>query len=347
VKHCHQAVVGLAAFALALPALPADALVRAAPPPQKPTAFTYLPLPDKRFIPDAVVRATDDSLWFDARARVQCGPSQICVKQQFGRFANGHFSIFHFAPRTAYQGPAAGPDGTAWLTSGNQLFVYDSSGSMLTTFTIAGASELSNLQLGPDGRMWFTDFSNQILAIAGDGQVSSYQCPGFCAGMTEGRDGKLWGTGLDSDYQGFFYSITTGGIVAKYAGAVALVSGPGNHLWSASSTEIESIDRNEHLSPFADLQYLDLDQTIYVSSSNSKLWFTGSRAQQSQAVAGAISLQGLVTSEPFSNVPCSQTYVYLSSLVQAADGAMYGGFGCGDRTGTHAVYLVRVFDGRS
>jgi hypothetical protein len=318
--------------------------------------FHYLALPDKRFVPVSVVRATDGSLWIDAQARVKCGTDEICILQAFGRWSggkiamttfpgsNGRIGITAFPLNGAYQSLSAGPNGTAWIVSGSDLFVFDTSGTLSATYALAPPTgQLTAPQLGADGRMWLTDFASDVYAVAADGTVSTYACSGSCGALIAGRDHDLWGIGLTSDYQQFLYSVSTGGTVTEYPGiSGTLVAGPGSRLATYGATEIESIGPQEQLAPLADLQPLDWDQTLYVSASQSTLWVAGSRNNEAQAEVATVSERGGIRSTPLRHVPCSESYVYFSPLVLGSDGAMYGGFGCGDITGTHAGYLLRV-----
>jgi hypothetical protein len=307
-------------------------------------SFAYVALPDHRFVPVNVVKATDGSLWVDAQARVQCHPSQICTLQKFGHVANGQVTLFDFPLKGGYQSLSAGPGGTAWIVAGTSLYVFNESGALVATYPIPAATfELTVPALGPDGRMWLTDFDGDLFAVTAAGSVTTYACPNFCGGVSPGRDGMLWGTGLGKSYQQFIYSATTSGTVYEYGVGGVVLTGPGQHLEAyVSLFQLDSLDKNLRLHPLANLQSLNLDQSVAFSSSNSELWFVGSRNGEAQAIVGTVSLRGAVKSEPFGSAPCNETYVYFSALTQGSDGAMYGGFGCGDNTGTHAGYLARV-----
>jgi hypothetical protein len=305
--------------------------------------FTYTELPSAAYVPDNVVTATDGTLWFDSYARVECGQSEICEPQAFGHVSRkGVISMFQFPSGGAYQSLSAGPQGTAWIVSGTGLYVFNQAGALVATYPIdAPTNELSPPVLGPDGRMWLTDFGGDLFAVTASGTVSTYACPNRCDYLAAGPNDEIWGNGLDADFNPFFFAATTTGVVTTHSGGGgSLIAGLGK-LFEYEGTEVDVLDRNS-FDPFADLQGLDLDEIYFVTASKSELWLTGSKGGEAQAVVATISKRGALRSEPFGNVPCQESYVYFSNLTQGPGGAMYGGFGCGDITGTHAGYLVRI-----
>ena len=336
---CWVVAASAAASASVRPIVPVPADAHAA------FSYQYLPLPDSRFVPINVVAASDGSLWIDAQARVPCGPSRICDVRRFGRVAGGQITLWSFPSEGGYQSVSAGPQGTAWLVSGTYLYVFDATGTLVAKYAVPTASyTLTAPALGSDGRMWLTDFEGGLFAVTSSGNVTTYSCPGFCGAVTAGRGGMMWGGGLDKSYQGFVFSATTNGVVHEYGGGGEnVITGPGSHLESlVSMYQLDSINAHEQFVPLANLQSLGLDQVVAFSASQSGIWFVGTKNNEAQAIAGTVSLKGTVRSEPFANVPCNETWVYFSALTQGSDGAMYGGYGCGDKTGTHAGFLARV-----
>ncbi len=308
-------------------------------------SFTYVALPDRRYVPLSVALATDGSLWLDAQARVKCSPSRICERQAFGRMAGGTISMYTFPSKAGYQSLAAGPHGTAWIVAGTSLYVFDTAGHLTNAYPVPSTTgELTAAVLGPDGRMWLSDFGGDVFAVTASGVVSTYACPNFCGSMTVGRDNLLWGTGLSSSYQQFFFSVTTAGVVTEYTGAAgAIIAGPGRHMEASTSLfQLDTVTKDLQLEPLANLQSLGLDQIVAYSASSNALWFVGTQNSEAQGVVGTISLKGAIHDEPFANAPCRETFVYFSALTQGTDGAMYGGYGCGDTNGTHAGYLARI-----
>ena len=269
---------------------------------------------------------------------------QICELREFGHVVEGKITLYQVPGSGTYQWISAGPGGTLWIVSGTNLLVYSAAGVLTATYPVSSTTgDLTAPVLGADGRMWLADFTSRVLAVDASGHVSSYPCTGFCEGMIAGRNNELWGIGLTSDYAEFFYSVTSAGVVTEYGNPEGyLVAGPGQGLESVGGTQINAIDAKENVIPIASLKPLGLDQTIAVSASNANLWFVGTRDNEKRGVVGTISSKGAVHGENFAKPPCREAYVYFSALTQGGDGAMYGGFGCGDDTGTHAGYLARI-----
>src|SRR5579871_3554657 len=285
---------------LALAVLATLAIVAPAPAAAKFKA-QYLALPDARFVPIGVVKATDGTLWVDAMARVQCGSHEICELREFGHLQNGAITLYAF-PGNSYQAIAAGPQGTLWVVAGTYLYVYDVTGTQIATYSVTTTTgALTTPALGSDGRMWMVDFGEDLIAMTSAGAQSTYACPKFCTSVQAGRDNLLWGTGLDASYQPFLFSAKTTGAVTQYSTpAESLVIGPGSRMESVAGLyKLDSIDRHERMAPLADLTALNLDQVIDYSASSMRIWFVGSKGNETQGVLGTISEKGIVKSEAF------------------------------------------------
>jgi hypothetical protein len=333
VKRLFSLVAAAAAFGL----VPSAAYASA--------SFSYLAMPDQRYVPINVVKATDGTLWLDTAARVRCHGDEICTKQAFGHVVNGTVTLYQFPGKHGYSSIAPGPGATLWILAGTSLYVYDSTAKNIAIYTLnSSTGQLSSPVLGADGRVWVTDFGSDLFAVTAGGAVSDYPCPNLCTFMTAGNDGKLWGDGLTSDYQPFMWSATTKGAVTEYMTSNGFpFAGPGKTIEAITGQyQISTVGKNGQLTPFADLTSLNIDQVYAPSASKTETWFVGTKNDVSVGVIGTIAKNGVVRSGGFSNVPCQEAFVYFSALVEGTDGAMYGGYGCGDTTGTHAAYLVRV-----
>lgn len=210
--------------------------------------------------------------------RYSCRASQICTLQQFGHVTGSGITLFQPPSSSGFQSESvsAGPHGTAWLLSGTTLYVYDATGALVNKISTSKKSvEVTVPQLGPDGRMWFTEFTgfkleSHIVAVASNGAISRYRCKNICGTLVTGPDGKLWGSGLESSYAPFIYSVTTAGQVTEFSGTSAdLFTAPKDRLFGVVGLfEIDRVSPRGQVTPFADLASLDLDQVIYYSSSS-------------------------------------------------------------------------------
>lgn len=102
------------------------------------------------------------------------------------------------------------------------------------TSGITASAGLYQAVNGPDGRIWFSEFSaNNLAAVTTAGTVTEYAMPGGSQpnGITVGADGNIWSGG----YGGQILKVTTSGTYTAYpiAGAHigAMVLGPDNNVW--------------------------------------------------------------------------------------------------------------------
>ncbi len=104
------------------------------------------------------------------------------------------------------------------------------------TFTsgITTNASLYDAVSGPDGRIWFTEFSaDNLAAVTTSGTVTEYPTGALTQpnGIAVGPDGNLWTGGFGASIE----KVTTSGSVTTYAVAGAhvgdIVSGPGGLLW--------------------------------------------------------------------------------------------------------------------
>ena len=109
-------------------------------------------------------------------------------------------------------------------------------GGTVTNFTGAGINNPGGITTGPDGALWFTNFSgNSIGRITTGGTVTNFTGAGIAGpqGITVGPDGALWFTNLLGNSIG---RITTGGTVTNFTGAgiatpTGITVGPDGALW--------------------------------------------------------------------------------------------------------------------
>ncbi len=107
-------------------------------------------------------------------------------------------------------------------------------GTPVTAGVSAGGS-LFQAVLGPDNRVWFSEFSsNRVAAMTSAGVVTEYMTAANAQpnGITVGSDGNIWTAG----YGGVIYKFSVAGAVLgtyPIAGAHfgSIVAGPNNLLW--------------------------------------------------------------------------------------------------------------------
>ncbi len=135
-------------------------------------------------------------------------------------------------------GLTAGPNNTVWIClAGGSLARYSANGSLksfsvTTSFTEEGCSMLE----GPDGNVWFTDYSNdRIGKITPAGQVTFFSLGSDTApySMALGSDGALWFTEAFANKIG---RLTIDGQLTSFnpgssSPLVDIVAGPDDNLW--------------------------------------------------------------------------------------------------------------------
>ncbi len=130
-------------------------------------------------------------------------------------------------------------DGSLWIClSDGSIAHYSKTGSVkvypaTNTFEIEGCSMVE----GPDGNVWFTDYTNdRIGKITPLGKVTFFQLEHDASplSMARGSDGALWFTEY---FPGRIGRITTDGQVRTFKGdstPLYIVSGPDGNLWYIS-----------------------------------------------------------------------------------------------------------------
>lgn len=110
-----------------------------------------------------------------------------------------------------------------------------------TSFTqgLAASSNITNIALGPDGNLWFTDGGTHITAIGKvtpSGAITEYTA-GLSGsgprGITSGPDGNVW---MTEEYNGAIASVTPSGTITPFTlpgGSIPanIVAGPDGNLW--------------------------------------------------------------------------------------------------------------------
>jgi streptogramin lyase len=156
---------------------------------------------------------------------------------------------------SAYADPyyiTVGPDGNLWFTEsflhdptnrfgGNQIGRMTTSG-VVTEFSagISQDADATEITLGPDGNLWFTEGNgNRIARITPAGVVTEFSTGispnAYPFGITAGPDGNIWFTEFTGNQIG---RITPAGVVTEFSAGMSpnaepwgIVAGPDGNLW--------------------------------------------------------------------------------------------------------------------
>jgi streptogramin lyase len=190
--------------------------------------------------------------------------------------------------------------------------------------TTTPGSGPDSIVLGPDGNLWFTEFSaHQIGQIAPDGTITEFNIstPGSKPeGITVGPDGNIWFTDSGANMIG---RITTSGVVTEFSGLspsstpVNIVAGPDGALWF-TEFGLGNIGRITTAGVVTD----EFPVTSGAGSEpfdiavgpDGNLWFTESSANN----IGTITTAGVVT-----EFPNSQPFGKPFDIITGPDGALW------------------------
>lgn len=187
------------------------------------------------------------------------------------------------------------------------------------------APQPQTITMGPDGNLWFTEFSGlKIGKITSQGVITEYAIPGAegLVGITTGPDGNLWFT---DEYAGFIGHITTTG---SYLGPIDLplgshpqgiVTGPDSRLWfvdnsvdllhpmygfriGAITTGGTLTEYPTYINPIVFEAFATAGQITVGPDGN--LWFTNANTSAVQIqFVGRITTTGTVTTFPTHDTP--------------------------------------------
>jgi virginiamycin B lyase len=178
------------------------------------------------------------------------------------------------------------------------------------------ASDPAGITLGPDGALWFTEYSNKIGRITTSGAITEYPVLGYNDALNNivaGPDGALWFTAGS-----FIGRITTSGVVTLYPAPGypwGIAAGPDGALWFTEQ-EGNKIGRMtvagtitaEYPVPAADAYPEGI-----APGPDGALWFTEYRGNQ----IGRITMSGAIAEYP---LPADTEPV---GIVTGPDGALW------------------------
>src|SRR5207237_6876525 len=112
---------------------------------------------------------------------------------------SGTFTEYAFANGSNPQGLAVGSDGNLWVAlSGTNKIAKVTTGGSITEYSIPSMSaNATDVTLGPDGLIWFTEamlLGGKLAKVTTDGAFSEYSMPGSASpsGIGAGPDGRIW-----------------------------------------------------------------------------------------------------------------------------------------------------------
>jgi virginiamycin B lyase len=200
-----------------------------------------------------------------------------------------------------------GRDGGMWCASFGSIVRVSESDGAASAF-VPPPSSASDLTLGPDGALWFTDPStNQIGRLTVSGALSEYPLPASFdpRAITVGSDGALWFTGLSGAVGRLD---TTGSGFLSYplpdppepSGSIA--SGPDGRLWfgvvAASTLNPHRIARLSLSGEIGELllSHPTTGEVDITAGPDGAMWFTDSQAN----AIGRVTMAGDVSHYPLS-----------------------------------------------
>ena len=207
--------------------------------------------------PSTIVAGADGNLWF-SKVIQRLGPhpeGATIGKISTSGVVKGQYKVGPFDDNLGEV--AAGPDGNIWFTES----FYPTQGSLtngtapggvgmitpdgaVTQFSagISPGSRPGDITAGPDGNLWFTEFSgNRIGMVTPAGVVTEFSAgiapQSHPAGIAAGPDGRLWFTQTDE-----IGSITPSGVVTEHRlpsgiDPDAITAGPDRKLWFTWSSK--------------------------------------------------------------------------------------------------------------
>jgi streptogramin lyase len=198
----------------------------------------------------------------------------------------------------------------------------------INTFTVPTASSSPiGIVAGPDGNLWFTEYSgNKIGRITTAGVITEFAVPTASAapqGIAAGPDGNLWFTESGGQKVG---RITPSGVIAEYPFLTAhnsssqggsIVAGPDGNLWFTESgnNKIGRITTAGVITEFA-VPTASADPQGIAAGPDGNLWFT-----ENQGNIGRITTAGDITE--FTNTTISQYDSGSTGIVAGPDGNLW------------------------
>ena len=198
------------------------------------------------------------------------------------------------------------------------VFTADAAGAAITNFTDPTMSQPADIAAGPDGALWFTNFSgNSIGRITTAGAVTNFTDPTISnpVDIAAGPDGAMWFTNRTGDSIG---RITTSGVVTNFTDPtidfpLGIVAGPDGAMWFANRFN-DSIGRITTGGAITNFTSPAISQPIEITTGpDGALWFTN----DANSSVGRITTSGAATDFPDPSI------VDPSGITTGPDGALW------------------------
>ncbi|MBI2681260.1 MAG: hypothetical protein HYX25_09680 [Candidatus Solibacter usitatus] len=175
---------------------------------------------------------------------------------------------------------------------------------MITEFPVPTSSgTLEQIVTGPDGNLWFTDFSGQtIWRMTTAGVTTPFATGGNPEGITAGPDGNLWFTQRSGNK---IARITLSGVITEFqvptpnCQPYGITAGPDGNIWFTEVEDtVHQIGRMTLAGVFTEFLIPTASSAPYaiVPGPDGNLWFTESAPLANQI--GRITLAGDITEFP-------------------------------------------------
>jgi len=201
-----------------------------------PSAWVEFQVPSNDSCPNGIATGSDKRIWF----------ADFCANSIGRVTTDGRFARFKLPANTYPAEIASGAPGVLWFTgegpnaTGDIVGKITTSGSISLYTTPTAHSGPVGITQGPDGAMWFTEWSAaKIGRIDDSGNIREFSLPpdGYNPeGITTGPDGALWFAEFSRPRVG---RITTDGTVTEInVGADTAFIAPGGdgNLWATENT---------------------------------------------------------------------------------------------------------------
>jgi virginiamycin B lyase len=224
-----------------------------------------------------------------------------------------------------------GRDGGVWFSDGGPIGRISTATGEATVFPLPSGSGATDMTLGPDGSLWFSDFEkNRIGRMTLAGAVTEYPLPTTFRGphsITVGPDGAIWFTSdtaqvgrMEITGGGFRYFDLPESPGSIYAQFSAITTGSDGNLWlgvqlNQGGGNVVRVTPDGQVTEFPLPGPADWVLDI-VAGPDGALWFTEEIANK----IGRITTSGVLTEFP---LPCARFFCEPAGITVGRDGAIW------------------------
>jgi streptogramin lyase len=274
--------------------------------------------------PDSITTGPDGNLWFVDGTPLMSAVGSITVS---GVVTTHEMPTDELGQLT---GIASGSDGRLWVTDTEDRIYAVSTSGQVTSYYGSSGNGISSpyaITAGPDGDLWFTNYTiNTIASITTAGISEGYTGTpiNFPQEITTGPDGNLWFTNYGNNSIG---SITTSGTMTDYTGQgidypQAITTGADGALWFTNRFG-NSIGRISTSGVVSNFTGLGIDDPFDITAGpDGNLWFTNNTGPSTgTASIGMITPSGVVTT--FTGPTVNQSVEFPLAIAAGPDGALW------------------------